>query len=152
MPVLHLTLKDGARHIPSAPGLSGRAIFDIIDIKVHSPGGGVGACGLGRARIEAGNGSSPTLQELTHLYPHQMQWGIRLSLWDQKQWRRLAGRFGLNPQAREISRLARETIGEVLQKIGTNSESALLDSKVFWVIAVARVLAFEGWGLRGKVK
>jgi len=59
MPVLHVSLKDGERPTPFAPGLSVREILDITDIKVRSACGGVGACGLSRSASRQGPEAIP---------------------------------------------------------------------------------------------
>jgi len=164
MPVLHVAMKDGERHIPFAPGLSVREILDTTDIVMRSACGGVGACGLCLIHLETGTGGNPTANELINLSPDRIRRGIRLacqfrplqdiritietparttnwrsidedeysptavlppavpavkqdgpsygvavdlgttqirlSLWDMERGRRLAGRSGLNPQAR----------------------------------------------------
>ena len=86
---------------------------------------------------------------------------IRLSLWDLEQGRRLAGRSGLNPQARfgadvltrlsvaaesearsqEISRLAREAIGEALQEISTTEYVNLREIRHLVIVGNTSMLA-----------
>jgi len=79
MPVLHVTLKDGERRIPFAPGLSVREILDTTNIVMPSAGGVFGACGLCLIHIEAGAGSKPTANELINRSPDRIHREIPLA-------------------------------------------------------------------------
>ncbi len=79
MPTLIVELEDGERRIPFIPGQSLRDILDTTDVRVRSGCRGMGACGLCRVRIEAGEAGEPTLNERVYLDSAQLAQGIRLA-------------------------------------------------------------------------
>ena len=79
MPILIVKLGEGERRIPFIPGQSLRDILDATDVRVRSGCRGMGACGLCRVRIEAGEVGEPTPSEHVHLDGAQLAKGIRLA-------------------------------------------------------------------------
>ena len=79
MPTLIVKLETGEQRIPFVPGQSLRHILDATDVRVRSGCRGMGACGLCRVRIEAGEVGEPTPNERVHLDGAQLAQGIRLA-------------------------------------------------------------------------
>lgn len=79
MPTLIVKLEDGERRIPFTPGQSLCDILDTTDVRVRSGCRGMGACGLCRVRIEAGEAGEPTPNERVYLDSAQLAQGIRLA-------------------------------------------------------------------------
>ena len=79
MPILTVKLENGERRIPFDIGRSLRDILDTTNLRVRSGCGGLGACGLCRVHMEAGEGGEPTSNEQVYLDFHELDQGIRLA-------------------------------------------------------------------------
>ncbi|WP_129671425.1 ASKHA domain-containing protein [Candidatus Chloroploca sp. Khr17] len=79
MPVVTIKLDEGERHLPFEPGVSLREILDTTDIRVRTACRGIGACGLCRVQIEAGDAGEPMPSEYLHLDDAELARGYRLA-------------------------------------------------------------------------
>jgi uncharacterized 2Fe-2S/4Fe-4S cluster protein (DUF4445 family) len=79
LPTLIVNVEQGERRIPFNAGRSLRDILDTTDLRVRSGCGGIGACGLCRVRIDAGQGGAPTPNERVYLDTGELNQGIRLA-------------------------------------------------------------------------
>ncbi|MGD9216599.1 MAG: ASKHA domain-containing protein, partial [Desulfobacteraceae bacterium] len=79
MPTLIVNGQERQRRIPFEAGRSLRDILDATDLRVRSGCGGIGACGLCRLRIDAGQGGAPTDNEKVYLDTEELDRGIRLA-------------------------------------------------------------------------
>lgn len=71
---------DGETHrIGFDSGPSVRDLLDTTEFRVRSGCRGLGACGLCRVRISAGEVGEPTLNEYLHLSPELLEQGVRLA-------------------------------------------------------------------------
>jgi uncharacterized 2Fe-2S/4Fe-4S cluster protein (DUF4445 family) len=79
LPTLIVNGQERQRRIPFEAGRSLRDILDATDLRVRSGCGGIGACGLCRLRIDAGQGGAPTDNEKVYLDTEELDRGIRLA-------------------------------------------------------------------------
>ncbi len=79
VPTLIVNAEERQRRIPFEAGRSLRAILDTTDLRVRSGCGGIGACGLCRVRIDAGQWGVPTANERVYLDTDELDQGIRLA-------------------------------------------------------------------------
>jgi len=79
MPELTLCIDGATQRIAFEPGPSVREILDATDFRVRSGCRGIGACGLCRVRVEAGEAGAPTQNERLHLTSVQLSQGVRLA-------------------------------------------------------------------------
>lgn len=79
MPVLLLDIDGEVHRIGFDSGPSVRDVLDATDFRVRSGCRGLGACGLCRVRITAGEAGVPTLSECLHLSPELLEQGVRLA-------------------------------------------------------------------------
>jgi len=70
---------EAVRHISFRQGACLRDILNSSSARVRSACSGLGACGLCRVRIDAGDGGTPTTAELLHLGEEAVAAGTRLS-------------------------------------------------------------------------
>ena len=79
MPVLAVRVNGATHSIPYEPGLSLRDLLDATEYRVRSACHGIGACGLCRVRVIAGEAGEPTRNECLHLLPVLLSQGVRLA-------------------------------------------------------------------------
>lgn len=79
MPELLLSIDGETRHIFFEAGSSVREILDATDFRVRSGCRGIGACGLCRVRLIAGEAGEPTQNERLHLTSMLLSQGVRLA-------------------------------------------------------------------------
>ncbi|MDD5404857.1 MAG: ASKHA domain-containing protein [Sulfuricella sp.] len=79
MPELVVRVNGATHSIPYEPGLSLRDILDATNYRVRSACHGIGACGLCRVRVIAGEAGEPTRNERLHLLPALLSQGVRLA-------------------------------------------------------------------------
>jgi uncharacterized 2Fe-2S/4Fe-4S cluster protein (DUF4445 family) len=70
---------EAVRHLSFEPGPSLRDILDRSSARVRSACAGIGACGLCRVRIDAGDAGAPTAAERLHLGEEAVAGGVRLA-------------------------------------------------------------------------
>lgn len=79
MPELILAIDGETHRIPFEPGSSIRDILDATDYRVRSGCRGIGACGLCRVRVVAGEAGETTQNEYLHLTAALLAQGVRLA-------------------------------------------------------------------------
>jgi len=67
------------RHVSYRPGANLRDILDASSARVRAGCSGIGACGLCRVRVDAGEGGAPTAAERLHLGDEAVAAGTRLA-------------------------------------------------------------------------
>lgn len=79
MATLLLVTDSESHRIPFQPGPSLRDILDTTDFRVRSGCRGIGACGLCRIRVLAGEPGAPSAAEQALVHPAQLAEGVRLA-------------------------------------------------------------------------